>query len=171
MHLQPDRLKKRKQIGGAAAGVLLVYWLVFHVFVSDETLIRRALVTAAEGFNETHKSQCLSVFAEDYREELTGLTQDMIGQRLVYLFLKEKHPDMGTFRYQIELVEDTLKIDIADASPKTAKISLLARFSRLTDGEFKPVWDVEVEGEMEKTSDGWKLKRSRHRGVSGAFPF
>ena len=164
-----DRLKK--QVFGIAAGVLLVYWLVFHVFVSDETRIRRVLQNSTDGFNDTHKSQCISVFAEDYREETTGLSRDMIGQRLVYLFLKEKHPDMNAFRYRIELVEDKLEIEVADASPKTAKVSMLIRFSKLVKGEFEPVWDAEFDGGMEKTSDGWKVKRSRHRGVSGKFPF
>ena len=167
---EEGRLKK--QIVGIATGVLLlVYWLVFHVFVSDETRIRRVLQTSADGFNDTHKSRCLSALAEDFRDETTGLSRDHLGQRLVYLFLKEKHPDMNAFRYRIELVEDKLEIEVADGSPKTAKVSMLARFSGLVKGEFKLVWEVEIDGGMEKTSDGWKVKRSRHRGVSGKFPF
>ena len=163
--------RRKKQIFGVAAGVLLAYWLVFHAFVSDETRIRRVLQNSVDGFNDTHKKRCISALADDFREETTGLSRDMIGQRLVYLFLKEKHPDMNTFRYRIELVEDTLEIEVAEASPKTAKISVLARFSKMGKGEFAPVWDVEIDGGMEKTSDGWKVKRSRHRGVSGKLPF
>ncbi len=163
--------RRKKQVFGIAAGVLLVYWLVFHVFVSDETRIRRVLQNSADGFNDTHKSRCLSALAEDFREEMTGLSRDLLGQLLVKLFLKEKHPDMNAFRYRIELVEDTLEIEVADVSPKTAKVSVLARFSRIVKGEFVPVWDVEIDGGMEKTSDGWMVKRSRHRGVSGKFPF
>lgn len=163
------RLQKR--IIGGVTGLLLLYWLVFHVFVSDETRIRRVLHASADGFNETHKSRCISALAEDFQDETTGLSRDDIGQRLVYLFLKEKHPDMNAFRYRVDLPEDKLDIEISDGSPKTAKISLLARFSKLVEGEFAPVWDVEIDGGMEHTSDGWKVKRSRYRGVSGKFPF
>lgn len=161
----------RKRVIGVAAGVLILYWLVFHVFVSDETRIRRVLHNSAEGFNDTHKSQCLSALADDYRDETSGLTRDQLGQWLVYLFLKEKHPDMNALRYRVELVEDKLEIEVMDGSPKTADVTLLARFSKLIKGEFEPVWDVEVEGEMEKTSDGWKAKRTRYHSVSGKPPF
>ncbi len=163
--------RRKKQIFGVAAGVLLAYWLVFHAFVSDETRIRRVLQNSVDGFNDTHKKRCISALADDFREETTGLNRDLIGQRLVYLFLKEKHPDMNAFRFRIELVEDKLEIEVADVSPKTAKVSVLARFSRIVKGEFVPVWDVDIDGGMEKTSDGWKVKRSRHRGVSGKIPF
>lgn len=169
--MSDERSRLKKRVIGGVTGVLLVYWLVFHVFVSDETRIRRVLHASAEGFNETHKSRCLSALAEDFQDETTGLSRDDIGQRLVYLFLKEKHPDMDAFRYRIELVEDQLQIDVSDGSPKTAKISVLARFSKLVGDEFEPVWDVEIDGGMERTSDGWKVKRSRYRGVSGKFPF
>ncbi len=163
--------RRKKQVFGIAAGVLLVYWLVFHVFVSDETRIRRVLQNSADGFNDTHKSRCISALAEDFRDETMGLNRDMIGQGLVYLFLKEKHPDMDAFRFRIELVEDKLEIEVADVSPPTAKVSVLLRFSKQVKSEFAPVWDVEIDGGMEKTSAGWKVKRSRYRGVSGKSPF
>lgn len=161
----------KKRILGVAAGVLVLYWLIFHVFVSDETRIRRALQNSADGFNDTQRSRCISVLGEGYRDETGGFTRDQLGQMLVYLFLKEKHPDMNTFRYHVELVEDELEIEVLEGSPKTASVSVLARFSKFDKGDFKPVWDVKVEGEMEKTSDGWKVMRSRYRSVSGKAPF
>lgn len=160
----------KKRILAAAAGVLIIYWLVFHVFVSDETRIRRVLRSAAEGFNETHKSACLDALADDYRDDTVGLTRDQLGLWLVNLFLKEK-PQGNTFRYRVEIVEDELKIEVADGPPKTAEVTGLVRFSKLTEGEFEPVWDVGIEGRMEETSDGWKAKRSRYHSVSGSSPF
>ena len=162
-----------KRVLAIAGGVIVVYWLgsfVVYLFASDETRIHWVLQECANGFNNTRKSHCLSALAEDYRDE-TGFNREQLGILLVKIFLTEKHPETHEFRYRVELPSDEVEIEVQEGSPKTANVSFLARFSKRRKHEFKPVWDVKIEGELEKTSAGWKIKRSRHRGIKGQSPF
>jgi len=136
--------------------------------VSDSTRIEWLLNDMAAGFNASSASRTVGGLAEDFIEEHNRVEKDQLKAFLFQLFLSERDPTTKDFRYRVSL--DSPRIEV-DPSGKSAKVSLLARFERLADKDWRNAWGVKIEAALEKKDGQWAVTRARHETTSGRRPF
>ena len=132
------------------------------LLASDATRIRGMLERMARGFNASSARRALGGLADDFREETSGMTKPEVHETLAYLFLAQRDPETKEFLFKVELGEPEIAISEA-ASPRTADLRVEAAFLRLARRSWESAWRVEIQAELEKRKEGWRVVRSRHR--------
>lgn len=156
---------------GIALAALAVHWIRLTT-ASDETRIRWLLEEMEEGFNDSSASSVVSGLSEEFLEESERLEKHQIRQFLLYLFLRERDPETKEFRFRVRLHEPDIQVALPDA--REATVRLRAEFLRLRNGKdrsWETTWEADIQAQLRKEDDGWKVHRSRHREVGGRRPF
>lgn len=142
------------------AGRSLVGWLV-----SEETKIRWRIEDALEAFDDNRTKGCLEIIADDWRHAGSSVDRDLLKGALIRLFFEARHPTTKEFRYDAELDEETLAIEVTGERDARATVEL--RFWR-TDREPPAVeWHVRVAGELVRDERGWQFRRTEHETLAG----
>ena len=154
-------------VAGGIAGALIAYW-ISQAFLPEEARIRRLLRGMERDFNRERAGACTDGLADDFREETAGLGKEEIRQILLQAILSERDPETKSFRYRVRLADDGIRIRMDPEGGKKAEATVRARFDELRGEKRTLIWEVEIDGLLEKGDEGWNVKRSRHRTIAGS---
>ncbi len=156
-------------------------YIVYRSLVSDETLIRWRLDAMAAGFNAPDVGDCVAGLHDDF--ELRGRDVQYASKREVaaylrVLVLQNRQADaQSRWPFHVELPQEEMTITIRDDEPRTASVSLLARFSKAVakkpeeDANPTPRVSVRISTELAAGSEGWQVTKATYERIEGRFPF
>ena len=158
----------------AVVGVLVVYILVFHVFVSDETKIRRIVETTVDGYNAPDVGDAIDGLADDF-EFLSAKGRKIADKQEIrgYLagqVLQSRDPATNRYNLTLEVIEDSIRITFDDDSKTKATLEFDAKGSR-TNRDKVDTWSASFTVRVEKGDDGWKAKSAQLAPGSKRPPF
>ena len=161
---------RKSLVGITGIGVVCVvaYW-IYVSLVSDSTRIRWLLDEMEDGFNASSARAVVSGLSKDFQEETSRVSSQDIRSFLVYTFLKERDSKTKEFRFRVELGEP--QIEVQEPEKKEATVKVRAGFFERRGDRWRVVWEVDIEGDLEKREEGWKIVRSRHATAEGKRPF
>lgn len=160
-------VKKFLLVVGTGLLAFILGRALVNALASEETHVRWLLEDMIAGFNATRLDPCMRPLAREFVDEPSGADRELVKQALIHLFFTEKDPATKQFPYVAELPENELRIDVRDASPKTATLDCAVQFRRRRGDALEPAWSIRVHGELEKSDDGWRIHRTRHETLSG----
>jgi hypothetical protein len=148
-----------------------VYWAYLKL-VPEETRIAWLLDGMEKSFNSSRAGATLDGLGEEFREETAGLSRSDVHQVLVYIFLNERDPKTKELRFRVKLGRPAVSLQpLEEGKPPRAEVKVDATFLELRGKDLQPAWEVSLEASLEKSREGWKVLRSRHRSLAGKRPF
>jgi len=147
------------------AGLYLGVGLVVRLLASDETRIRWLVEQMEEGYNTGHPGSCVGPLAKDWRHEGYGVDREML---LGGLFQTARDRDPKTRELRSRVTTDLESLAIAVDGDR-ATLTARATFEGLRGGAWQEVWRLEIEAELERRDEGWRIVRSRHHDLQGTF--
>ena len=153
----------------AAAG--LAAWLLYPLLLSDEARIRRQIDASLDAFNRARAGSCVSVLAEDFRDETHRADRRAIRGYLAALFISSQNRVDGRFRYAVRLLEDELRIAVREDGSGRADVTGALAFRDLLSESEEPAWEAAVTALFAKESGDWLVKTASFETRSGRRPF
>ena len=158
-------------------GLLLVFVLLFGIrwvsdlLSSDETKIRRMLEHMVEGFDDGQARQAISGLAEDWRHASGSESREDLRLFVLGESLRNRDRESKAFRWDAELLEDTLRIQVEEgAETATLEVELrLHELSGVVDGEkrWELRWHFRLDAQLIDGPGGWQIARSSHEDLEG----
>ncbi len=130
-----------------------------HALASPEERIRMRLEQMELGFDTTKVAGVLGGFAEDYRDEGSGIGRDEVQQILRHLVLRQFAGGSSSVELRVDLEDVVIELDPDD--PERATSRMRAVFWQSEDEVEKLYWDARVTGDWRSGPDGWQLVRTR----------
>lgn len=139
---------------------------IVHILAPDESKIRATVEHMEEGYNGEDLALMLGDIADDWRHASTRLDKATLKRVFFQQFVLERTREGELVRSRVRVDHEGLLIEV-DEPGTGARLIGEATFQRLVDGEYRDVWQVRVEGALEKRDADWVLVESRHESLRG----
>ncbi len=156
------------QAGGLLVAAILVAILVSSLFVSEETLIRRALRAMEDGYNEGAAGRVAGGFAPEFLAEKQRVARSELHGYLIRYFLVHQSIE-GEPVHRVEILDEGWDVAVAEeVEPPRAEVSLRLRFEERSGAGWKEHSIASVQARLEKLDDEWQI--TNVLAVDGAIP-
>jgi len=129
----------------------------------EETKLRWRLEQMEAGYNEGDVGDTIRPIARSWGHEgHPGLDREAIHGQMVREFFQDRHPETRELLRRVDLLEETLVLELEGDS---AAFTVEVLFERLVRDSWSTAWRAELSGQWRRGEGGWLLERTSHRNL------
>lgn len=145
---------------------------IYLALLPEEARIRRLLSRIEDGFNAGEAGTIAGELAEDFTEAENGLGRNEV-RLILFEFFRNQRDQQGRPRFRVEAPTGEAEVTIGEGEPKTAEVSVTARFQARGDRDsaWQPFGTIRFTARLDRRQGEWKISRARREKIEGRWPF